>query len=232
MKDQNWNELFKELASFGLGTLSLTEEAIKNYIKDKKMPKELASTFLEILLKKKDEFHELLIKELALAFSKIDFSKVVKEFIENNKPEINVFFGDKKMRKMRIIDSPNAPKAIGPYSQAVIFEPFIFLSGQIAIDPKTNNLVGSNVKEQAEQIFKNIEAILKEEGLLFEHILKTTVYLKSMSDFSQMNEIYQSKFTPPYPARSTVEVSSLPKNALIEIEVLAYRNVRESEKFF
>jgi len=97
----------------------------------------------------------------------------------------------------------------------------IFLSGQIAIDPKTNELVGKDAAEQTKVIMENIKAILEEVGLNFNHVIKTTIYLKDLNDFAKVNEVYGQYFTEHKPARSTVEVSRLPKDALVEIEMIA-----------
>ena len=119
------------------------------------------------------------------------------------------------------IASTNAPAAIGPYSQAVKAGSFIFLSGQLGIDPKTGEFVEGSVSEQAEQVFKNIQAVLAEAGLDFDQIVKTTVFLADMGDFAAINAVYAKYFDVPYPARSAVAVRTLPKNALVEIEVIA-----------
>ncbi|NPA53393.1 MAG: RidA family protein [Aquificae bacterium] len=122
---------------------------------------------------------------------------------------------------MQMIETDKAPKAIGPYSQAIRYENLVFISGQIAIDPKTQEFIGGDIKTQTKQIMENIKGILEEVGLNFNHIVKTTIYLKNMEDFQQMNEVYGSYFTDYKPARATVEVSNLPKGALVEIEVIA-----------
>jgi 2-iminobutanoate/2-iminopropanoate deaminase len=121
----------------------------------------------------------------------------------------------------KVVTTPNAPKALGPYSQAIEANGFLFLSGQIAIDPETNQLVENSILAQTNRVFKNIEAILSEAGLDFSKVVKTTCYLKSMNDFARMNEVYAKYFEGSFPARSTVEVSRLPKDVLIEIEVIA-----------
>lgn len=116
----------------------------------------------------------------------------------------------------------NAPAAIGPYSQAVQAGNLVYLSGMLPIDPLTGEFAPGQAKEQTEQIFKNIKAVLKEAGLTLENIVKTTVFLADMADFSAMNEVYGSYFSQPYPARSAFAVKTLPKNALVEIEVIAF----------
>ena len=122
---------------------------------------------------------------------------------------------------MKVISSAHAPKAIGPYSQAISSGGYLFCSGQIPLDPTTMELVGLGIEDQSEQVFKNIKAVLKEAGVGVEKVIKTTVFLKNFEDFSKMNAIYESHFGSHKPARSTVEVSKLPRNALIEIECIA-----------
>jgi len=122
---------------------------------------------------------------------------------------------------MQIIKTDKAPEAIGPYSQAVKYENLLFVSGQIAIDPNTQKFVGGDAKEQTERVMKNIKAILEEAGLSFSHVIKTTIYLKNIQDFEAVNKVYEKYFTEHKPARATVEVSNLPKDALVEIEVIA-----------
>jgi 2-iminobutanoate/2-iminopropanoate deaminase len=119
------------------------------------------------------------------------------------------------------ITTPDAPAAIGPYSQAIRGGGLVFCSGQVALDPKTGTLTGSDVRAQTERVMKNLEAVLKAAGTDFTKVVRTTVYLKTMNDFAAMNEIYSSFFPAPAPARSTVEVSRLPKDALVEIDVVA-----------
>lgn len=116
-----------------------------------------------------------------------------------------------------------APKPIGPYSQGLLISDFLFLSGQIPLDPIKGTIVGDTIEEQTEQVLKNIQAILEEAHLSISDVIKTTIFLKNIDDFSGMNRVYESFFKSPYPVRSTVEVSNLPKGALIEIEAVAYR---------
>ena len=116
------------------------------------------------------------------------------------------------------IESKKAPAAIGPYSQAIKLGDFVYLSGQLPIDPITGNLVEGGIMEQTYQVFHNIEAVLEEMGLELRHILKTTVFMSDLSDFEEMNQIYATLLSDPYPARSTVQVARLPKDAKIEIE--------------
>lgn len=120
------------------------------------------------------------------------------------------------------ITTNNAPEAIGPYSQGILASNLLFSSGQIGINPETGELV-EGIKEQTLQVFKNIKCILEEANLSFENVIKTVVYIKNINDFSLVNEIYSNYFSKPYPARTTIEVSNLPKNALIEIEVIAIK---------
>ncbi len=122
----------------------------------------------------------------------------------------------------KIISTDKAPAAIGPYSQAVQAGNMLFISGQIPIDPKTGALTGNTTEEQAKQVFRNIEAILASCGHSLESVVKTTVFLRNMEDFAKVNEVYKSFFKTDCPARSAVEVSALPKNALIECEAIAY----------
>ena len=121
---------------------------------------------------------------------------------------------------MKKISTEKAPAAIGPYSQGVVVNNTLFSSGQIALDPATGEIVGSTIEEQAEQVMKNLGAILEEAGTSFDKVLKTTCFLADMGDFSAFNEVYAKYFTSK-PARSCVAVKTLPKNLLCEIEVIA-----------
>jgi 2-iminobutanoate/2-iminopropanoate deaminase len=120
-----------------------------------------------------------------------------------------------------VIETTNAPAAVGPYSQAIKTGNFIFCSGQIGINPETKQLVEGGVEAQAKQIFKNIKAVLAEAGATLKHVVKATVFLKDMADFKRVNEIYAQHFEPPFPARSAVAVRELPLSVDIEIEVIA-----------
>ena len=120
------------------------------------------------------------------------------------------------------IFTPNAPEAIGPYSQAILSNETLYCSGQIALD-KDGNLKNNNIKDETVQIFKNINAILNEVNMTFENIVKSTIFLKNMDDFSTVNSIYEKYFKSSPPARETVEVSRLPKNVNIEISVIAVK---------
>ncbi len=123
----------------------------------------------------------------------------------------------------QIIHTDHAPKAVGPYSQAVRMGDFLFCSGQISIDPKTQEVFTGDIKKQTEMVLNNIEAVLKEAGLNYSHIVKTTIFLTQMSDFTAVNELYAQRFEKAPPARSTIAVSGLPKGVNVEIEVLAHR---------
>ena len=118
------------------------------------------------------------------------------------------------------INTPSAPKAIGPYSQAVKSGSLVFISGQIPLDPKTKELVGEDVVRQTHQVFKNLSAIAKASGGNLVDIVKMTIYLTNLDNFSKINEIMASYFQEPYPARATIEVSALPKAALVEVEAI------------
>jgi 2-iminobutanoate/2-iminopropanoate deaminase len=120
-----------------------------------------------------------------------------------------------------VVVTDRGPKRIGPYSQAIKANGFIYLSGQVALDPQSGELVGSDIRRQTERVLENIKGILEAAGANLHHVIKTTVFLKDMNDFSGMNETYARYFTAAPPARSTVQVSRLPKDALVEIEVIA-----------
>ena len=122
---------------------------------------------------------------------------------------------------MRVISTKKAPAAIGPYSQAIQVGNLIYTSGQIPIDPATGNFVEGGIKEQTRQSLTNIQAILEEAGLTMGNVVKTTVFMADMAAFADMNSVYAEFFSEPYPARSAVAVKTLPKGALVEIEVVA-----------
>lgn len=122
-----------------------------------------------------------------------------------------------------IIQTNQAPAPIGPYSQAVQAGNMLFISGQIAIDPTTNELISCGVKEEAQQVMKNLEAVLKTAGYTFENIVKTSIFLSDMNHFSIVNEVYGSYFNSDFPARETVAVLGLPKNVNVEISVIAVK---------
>ena len=121
----------------------------------------------------------------------------------------------------KIIATTEAPAAVGPYSQAVRIGNFVFCSGQIPLDPKTAQIVEGDIKDQTRRVMENISAVLRAEGLGLENIVKTTIFLTDLGDFQTVNELYGSYFKSEPPARSTVQVSALPKGANIEIEVIA-----------
>ena len=136
---------------------------------------------------------------------------------------IGLFGCSNSSNTKQIVSTPNAPAAIGPYSQAIIYNNLVYTSGQIALDPSTNLLVGSTIEEQTTQVFKNITAILLAANSSLNNVIKTNVYLTDMNNFNKMNEVYSTYFIEGnYPSRSCVEVNELPKSALIEIEVIAY----------
>lgn len=122
----------------------------------------------------------------------------------------------------KIISTDSAPQAVGPYSQAVRMGDFLFCSGQISIDPKNQQVFTGDIQTQTKMVLNNIEAVLKQENMNFSHIIKTTIFLTSMSDFAAVNEIYAQRFSSAPPARSTVQVSGLPKGVNVEIEVIAH----------
>lgn len=120
-----------------------------------------------------------------------------------------------------VVATQNAPQAIGPYSQAIKANGFIFASGQIPIDPATNQLMSGDIAAQTERVLKNVSAILEAAGSNLRNVVRTTVFLKNMGEFAQMNEVYARFFGLNPPARSTVEVARLPKDVLVEIDVIA-----------
>ena len=122
-----------------------------------------------------------------------------------------------------IVNTNNAPAPIGPYSQAVIAGNFVFISGQVAISPSTGELVLDDIKTETKQEMENIKSILSEAGIDFSNIVKTSIFLKDMQTFAQVNEVYGGYFTGQYPARETVQVSGLPKNVNVEITVTAIK---------
>ena len=120
-----------------------------------------------------------------------------------------------------VVLTERGPKPIGPYSQAVRANGFLFVSGQVAFDPTTSQMTGTDVAQQTARVLENVKAILEAGGSNFHHVVKTTVFLKDMNDFKAMNEVYARYFTASPPARSTVQVTKLPMDALVEIEVIA-----------
>ena len=126
------------------------------------------------------------------------------------------------MAKKQIIRPAKAAAAVGPYNQAVRIGELLFCAGQIPIDPATGNLISGDIKAQTERVLENIKLILDDQKLTFENVVKSTVFLTNLADFSGMNELYAKYFTVDFPARSTIQVAGLPKGANIEIEVIAH----------
>jgi 2-iminobutanoate/2-iminopropanoate deaminase len=124
---------------------------------------------------------------------------------------------------MRIIATDAAPRAIGPYSQAIVNGDLVFTAGQVALDPKSGDLVGRSTAEQTEQVFANLTAVLAAAGTSLQDVVKATVYLADMADFAQMNEVYAKHFGAHKPARSTVQAAGLPKGARVEIDLVAVK---------
>jgi len=122
---------------------------------------------------------------------------------------------------MKIVSTPHAPAAIGPYSQAVVSNGFAFLSGQIPLDPATGKIIEGNIAAQTERVLENLKAVLESAGWSLRNVVKTTVYLKDMSEFAGMNEVYARYFPEKPPARSTVEVARLPRDVRVEIDCIA-----------
>lgn len=123
----------------------------------------------------------------------------------------------------KVLHTDKAPAAIGPYSQAIEVNGFVFASGQIPINPATGEMVAGNVKEQTRQALTNASEVMKAAGLDLSHVVKTTVFLADMNDFAAMNEVYATFFSAPFPARSAVAVKTLPKGALVEVECIAVK---------
>ena len=119
------------------------------------------------------------------------------------------------------VSTPSAPPAIGPYSQAIRAGALLFVSGQIPLDPATGQLVEGDLTAQTQQVFRNLEAILAAAGATFDHVVRTTVYLADMNDFPAMNVVYATYFASPAPARATVQAARLPRDARVEIELIA-----------
>ena len=120
------------------------------------------------------------------------------------------------------IKTTEAPEAIGPYSQAIRVGDFLYTSGQISLDPKTMEMITGNIELETEKVLQNIEAILSAEGLNFGHVIKTTVYLTDLSEFTRMNQVYEKFFSNTKPARACVQVEALPKGAKVEIDAIAH----------
>jgi len=122
---------------------------------------------------------------------------------------------------MTAVSSADAPKAIGPYSQGIRVGPFLFLSGQVGLDPATGQMVDGDVAAQTRRVLENLAAVLKSAGLSLADVARTTIYLADMNDFAKVNEVYGSYFSEPYPARATVQVARLPRDARVEIDAVA-----------
>ena len=120
------------------------------------------------------------------------------------------------------VNTTKAPEAIGPYSQAIRVGDFLYTSGQISLDPKTMEMITGNIELETEKVLQNIEAILSVEGLNFGHVIKTTVYLTDLSEFTRMNQVYEKFFSNTKPARACVQVAALPKGAKVEIDAIAH----------
>jgi 2-iminobutanoate/2-iminopropanoate deaminase len=129
----------------------------------------------------------------------------------------------RKTRGLGVVATDAAPKAIGPYSQAITTDGLVFTAGQVALDPKSGELVGTTAAQQTEQVFENLQAVLAAAGTNLDNVVKTTVYLADMADFAQMNEVYARYFGTHKPARSTVQAAGLPKAARVEIDVIAVK---------
>jgi 2-iminobutanoate/2-iminopropanoate deaminase len=127
------------------------------------------------------------------------------------------------MKTLGVIATDKAPKAIGPYSQAIVTDGWVFTAGQVALDPKSGELVGKTVAEQTEQVFRNLEAVLAAAGSSLGTVVKASVFLADMADFAAMNEVYAKHFGSHKPARSTVAAAGLPKGAKVEIDVIAIK---------
>ncbi len=125
------------------------------------------------------------------------------------------------MSNREVVLTPQAPKPIGPYSQAIKANGFVFISGQVAFDPSTGNIVSGGIEQQTEQVLKNLSAVLAAAGSGWDKVVKTSVFLKNMNEFGPMNEVYGKFCKNAPPARSTVEVARLPKDVLVEIDVIA-----------
>ena len=121
----------------------------------------------------------------------------------------------------KVIATPEAPAAVGPYSQAIAFGNMLFCAGQIPLEPATGELVAGDVAAQTERVLKNLGAVLHGDGMTYANVVKTTVFLTDLADFAKMNEVYATYFTKPFPARSTIQVAALPKGASVEIEAIA-----------
>ncbi len=136
------------------------------------------------------------------------------------KPRVLAKTGGKKHMKQEV-KTDKAPKAIGPYSQAIVANGFVFASGQIPLDPATGELNTGTIEEQTRQVLKNLGAVLEAASSSYDHVVKATVFLQDMNDFSRMNQVYAEFFKPPFPARASVQVARLPRDVKVEIEAVA-----------
>jgi 2-iminobutanoate/2-iminopropanoate deaminase len=127
-----------------------------------------------------------------------------------------------RLKMLAAVSTESAPKALGPYSQGIRAGQFLFVSGQVPIDPQTGALVQGTIGDQTRRVFQNIGEILRAGGASFQHVVRTTVYLADLGDFSAMNDVYATFFTPPQPARSTIQAARLPRDARIEVDVIAF----------
>ena len=132
---------------------------------------------------------------------------------------------------IKAVKPENAPKALGPYSPATKLGDFVYLSGQIPLDPETGEVVGTTIEEQTHQVMKNIGAVLADMGLGYKHIMKTTIYIADLNDFDKLNEVYGSYLEEPYPARSCVQVARLPKDVKVEIECFVIDTVVYEQQY-
>ena len=132
---------------------------------------------------------------------------------------------------IKAVKPENAPKALGPYSPATKLGDFVYLSGQIPLDPETGEVVGTTIEEQTHQFMKNIGAVLADMGLGYKHIMKTTIYIADLNDFDKLNEVYGSYLEEPYPARSCVQVARLPKDVKVEIECFVIDTVVYEQQY-
>lgn len=129
----------------------------------------------------------------------------------------------RKTKGLGVVATDGAPKAIGPYSQAIVSNGLVFTAGQVALDPQTMELVGRTAAEQTEQVLRNLKAVLEAADTSLDNVVKTTVYLADMADFAAMNEVYAKHFSTHKPARSTIQAAGLPKGARVEIDVIALK---------
>ena len=145
-------------------------------------------------------------------------------FLRQNNIRAKIFLIHLYQKVMKSISIPNAPTPIGPYSQAILLDSgMLFISGQIPINPTTGELVSNDIKKETEQVLSNIEALLKESGMNFSNIVKTSIFLSDMGLFNDVNEIYATKFTGVFPARETIAVKELPKSVNVEISAIAVK---------